>query len=220
VNQHLVQRLAAIQQALLAQHLGGVGMPNAVVGNERETFLREFLQKVFPSHLRFTSGAITDTAGRISGQIDIAVEYPLLPSFPMPASHERLILAESVLAVIEVKSNLVAQWNQVTDTVHVIKQLQREMAAFMAFGGPPPARIPCVAVGYRGHNTIQGLRERLATTPEERRPDAALVVESGCFEGFGFWATGPGGLYALCVALTRFATQLQAAAPDMMRYLQ
>ena len=191
----------------MAQHIGGVEMPNAVKGSERETFLREFLQKVFPSHYRFTGGAITDAAGRISGQIDIAIEYPFIPSFPMPASHERLLLAESVLAAIEVKSNLVDQWNQVTDTVHAIKQLQREMAALMAFGRPPSTRIPCVAVGYKGHNTIEGLRERLASTPEERQPDAALVIESGCFEGFGIWATGAAGLYALCVALIRLATR-------------
>ena len=220
MNQHLIQRLNAIQQALMAQHLGGVGMPNAVVGNERETFLREFLRKIFPSHFRFTGGAITDAEGRISGQIDIAVEYPFIPSFPMPATDDRLVLAESVLAAIEVKSNLIAQWDQVADTVHLIKQLQREMAPIMVFGHPPPKRIPCVAVGYCGYKTIEGLRERLATTPEERRPDAALVIESGCFEGLGLWATGPVGLYALCVALIRLATELQAAAPDMIRYVQ
>ena len=112
MNPHLVARLTGIQQALMAQHVGGTGLPNAVIGNERETLLREFLQKVFPSHFRFSSGAITDSEGRLTGQIDIAVEYPFIPSFPMPASNDRLILAESVLAAIEVKSNLVSQWNQ------------------------------------------------------------------------------------------------------------
>jgi hypothetical protein len=175
---------------------------------------------VFPSNYRFTGGAITDVAGRISGQIDIAVEYPFIPSFPMPASHDRLVLAESVLAAIEVKSDLVAQWNEVTDTVHKVKQLHREMSTLMFFDGPLPKQIPCVAIGYRGHKTIEGLRGRLATTPEDRRPDAALVIESGCFAGFGFSATGPAGLYALCVALIRFATHLHAAATDMIRYVQ
>ncbi len=220
MNQHLVNRLIAIQQALMAQHMGGAGLPNAVIGNERETFLREFLQKVFPSHYRFTGGAITDSSGRISGQVDIAVEYPFICSFPMPASHERLILAESVLAAIEVKSNLVSQWDQVMATVRAIKQLQRDVAPLMVFGQAPSDRVPCIAVGYRGHTTIEGLRERLATTPDECRPDAALVIESGCFEGLGCWATGAAGLYALCSVLIRSATQLQAAAPDMFRYLQ
>src|SRR6266853_1533627 len=104
-NPHLVQRLQAIQQALLAQRAAGVGLPAAVAGGERETFLGEFLQKVFPSHRRFATGAITDSSGRLSGQVDIAIEFGLVPSFPMPASEERLLLAESVAMVIEVKSN-------------------------------------------------------------------------------------------------------------------
>lgn len=219
MNQHLVNRLQGIQQALLAQHLGGRGLPNSVIGNERETFLREFLQKVFPSHFRFTGGVITDAQGRLSGQIDIAVEYPFIPSFPMPGSSERLILAESVLAAIEVKSNLIAQWEQMTATVHAVRQLERNMAPIMWTGEPPPARIPCIAVGYRGHATLESLRERISSTPEGHRPDAALVIESGCFEGLGGWATGAAGLYALCAFLIRLATQLHAAAPDMLAYL-
>lgn len=219
MNSHLVARLQGIQQALLAQHLGGLGLPNAVVGNERETLLREFLQKVFPSHFRFTSGAITDAEGRLSGQVDIAIEYPFIPSFPMPGSHDRLLLAESVLAAIEVKSNLTSQWDQVTETVLKVKQLTRRLNPLMQFGGPPPSLIPCIAIGYDGHSTNEGLRQRLTSTPPERRPDAALIIKSGCYEGFGLSANGAVGLYALCVALIQFATQLQAAAPDLLAYV-
>src|SRR2546423_1122598 len=112
-NTHLINRLQAIQQSLMAQHAGGHHLPNALIGSERETFLREFLQKVFPAHHRFATGAITDSDNRLSGQVDIAVEYPFLPSFPMPGpSHERLLLAESVAAVVEVKSDLSGQWDQ------------------------------------------------------------------------------------------------------------
>src|SRR5512147_3161769 len=95
-NPHIVQRLSAIQQSLLAQRLAGQGLPAAVAGNERETFLREFLQKLFPAHRRFATGAITDSEGRLSGQVDIAIEYGFVPSFPMPGTDERLLLAESV----------------------------------------------------------------------------------------------------------------------------
>jgi hypothetical protein len=54
-NPHLLQRLQGIQQSLLAQHLGGQGLPAAVAGSERETFLREFLQKVRCSLLTVVS---------------------------------------------------------------------------------------------------------------------------------------------------------------------
>jgi hypothetical protein len=62
MNDLLGERFAAIQKALMAHHDGGTPMPNPVKGTERETFLRLFLQRVFPSHYRFTSGAIITPA--------------------------------------------------------------------------------------------------------------------------------------------------------------
>jgi len=204
----------------MAQHSAGRGMPNATSGSERETFLREFLQQVFPAHRRFATGAITDSAGAISGQVDIAVEYGFVPSFPMPSTSERLLLAESVALTIEVKSDLSAQWGQVCETTARVKSLQRDLKPIMTLGGQLPASIPCIAVGYTGHSTVQGLTERLATTPDAQRPDGALVIQSGCFSGFGIDASGPLGLYALCHVVNRILTRLAYAAPNLMSYVR
>ena len=38
-------------------------MSSASKGSERELFIREFLAKVFPPHIRFGSGDITDAKG-------------------------------------------------------------------------------------------------------------------------------------------------------------
>lgn len=219
-NPYLVQRLTAIQQALMAQHAAGRGMPNATAGSERETFLREFLQQLFPAHRRFATGAITDSAGAITGQVDIAVEYGVVPSFPMPSTTERLLLAESVALVIEVKSDLSAQWGQVCETTGRVKTLQRHLNPIMTLGDGPQPLIPCIAVGYTGHSTIEGLSERLVTTPEAQRPDAALVIQSGCFSGFGLNASGALGLYALCLAINHMLTTIGFAAPNLMSYVQ
>lgn len=225
-NPHLLARLAGIQQALMAQHLGGRGMPNASIGSERETFLREFLGKVFPSHYRFTSGAITDSSGSISGQIDIAVEYPFLPSFPMPATGERLLLAESVAAVIEVKSDLSGQWGQVQSTMGALRPLRRKwkgtvglIGGGIRFEGDSETQVPVIAVGYTGHNTIDGLKRRLETTPEAERPDAAFVIQSGCFVGFGIEAYGPLGVYALCIAISQLTAAIAAAESNPLLYV-
>ncbi|MEY3480338.1 MAG: hypothetical protein RIQ71_1113 [Verrucomicrobiota bacterium] len=225
-NPHLIARLTGIQQALMAQHLGGRGMPNAAIGSERETFLREFLGKVFPSHYRFTSGAITDSTGSISGQIDIAVEYPFLPSFPMPASGERLLLAESVAAVIEVKSDLSGQWGQVQSTIRALRPLRRKwkgtvglIGGGIRFGSGSETPVPTIAVGYTGHTTIDGLKQRLDTTIEQERPDAAFVVQSGCFVGFGMKASGPLGIYALCIAVSQLTAAIAAAESDPLMYV-
>jgi hypothetical protein len=220
LNPHLATRLKAIQETLMAQHRGGRGLPNAVIGGERETFLREFLQKVFPAHRRFATGAITDSEHRISGQVDIAIEYGFIPSFPMPGSEERLLLAESVALVLEVKSDLSGQWGQVAETVRRIKPLRRSLNPIMTFGNLPPSSIPCVAIAYTGHTTLEGLKNRIATTPEAERPDAALVIESGCFVGFGIEASGPLGLYALCLAINDELSRLGFAAPNLASYGQ
>jgi hypothetical protein len=220
LNPYLATRLEAIRDTLMAQHRGGRGLPNAVIGSERETFLREFLQKVFPVHRRFSTGAITDAEHRISGQVDVAVEYGQIPSFPMPNSEERVLLAESVAIVIEVKSDLSSQWGQVRETVSKVRPIRRTLNPVMVMGPTPEPRIPCVAVGYTGHTTVEGLAERLATTDESERPDAALVIESGCFTGFGLTAQGPLGMYALCLVINRQLGSLAIANPNLLAYAQ
>ena len=119
-NPYLIERLAGIQQSLMAQFEGSKNLPSAMKGVERETLLREFFQQLFPAHRRFSNGVITDSVGNLSGQIDIAIEYGHLPSFPMPKSDERLILAESVAFVIEVKSDLSSQWGEVENTTRSV----------------------------------------------------------------------------------------------------
>ena len=124
-NSFLVERLQGIQLALIAHHAGGSAMPNVSKGSERETLLREFLRKVFPEGLRFGTGAVTDSSGLRSGQLDIVIEYPILPIFPLPAGDERLYLAESVAAVISVKSNLASQWGEVEAEADKLLPLRR-----------------------------------------------------------------------------------------------
>lgn len=218
-NPHLLQRLTAIQQSLMAQRAGAIGLPSAVAGNERETFLRDFLQKVFPAHRRFTSGVITDAEGNLSGQVDIAVEYGFSPSFPMPGTEDRLLLAESIALVIEVKSDLASQWSEVQKTTEKVKVLKRVLEGFTIVGGdPPPSSIPVIAVGYKGHSTIQGLSKRLESTPLECRPDGALVIDSGCFVGLEMTAIGPLGLYALALGIDVLLGQLITSRPNLARY--
>jgi hypothetical protein len=218
-NPHLIQRLTAIQQSLMAQRAGAIGLPSAVAGNERETFLRDFLQKVFPAHRRFTSGVITDAEGNLSGQVDIAVEYGFSPSFPMPGTEDRLLLAESIALVIEVKSDLVSQWSEVQKTTEKVKVLKRALEGVTIVGGdPPPSSIPVIAVGYKGYSTIEGLLKRLESTPLECRPDGALVIDSGCFVGLEMTAIGPLGLYALALGIDVLLGQLITSRPNLARY--
>lgn len=112
-NQHVLQRLAGIQQILMGVHQASSSMSSATSGQERAAFIDQFLSQAFPSPFRFGTGDATDTAGVRSGQLDVVVEFPFMPSLPLTGGgNSRLYLAESVAAVIEVKSNVAAQWNQ------------------------------------------------------------------------------------------------------------
>jgi len=219
-NKYLEQRLAGIQQALMAHHMGGLSMPSASKGNERETFVRDFLQALFPAHRRFGQGAITDSLGQISGQVDIVLEFGHAPSFPMPNGDERLFLADAVAMAIEVKSDLTSQWSQVRETTKKIKALQRNLGLIMSLGDDPPARIPCLAIGYKGRGTPEELTARLLATPEDQRPDAVLIIESGAaatFDGAG--GQGPWGLYLICTLINACLSQVAYAAPNLLSYV-
>lgn len=221
-NEHLLARLGGIQAALMAHHQGGAGLPNAMIGNEREVFISEFLQKVFPPHHRFSTGAVTDARGRISGQTDIAVEYGFLPSFPMPGGgQQRLLLAESIAVTIEVKSNLSVQWNEVKNTVRQLRAIERNFGSSVGFNvsAMPTPRIPCIAVGYTGYATLDGITERLSTTPEDERPDGVLCIESGMYRSANSYGVGLAGLYVLIIEINQYVRGISHIQPDLGSYL-
>jgi len=187
----LCTRLEGIRRILLAHYEAGANFPSASKGNEREVLVREFLSQVFPSPYRFGSGAVIDAHGAQSGQLDIVVEFPFLPSFPTPGVRERLYLVESVGAVIEVKSNLQTQWRQVRKSTAKVRPLHRDWrapASFTSQGGHSAvgqsmSRVPFLAVGFRGPSTPARLQKLLNECDEHERPDGLLVLDSGAYSG-------------------------------------
>jgi hypothetical protein len=225
----LSQRLEGIQQILMAHHAAGKRLPNAAKGTERETLLREFLGRVFPSPFRFGSGAITDSDGQTTGQIDVVAEFPFFPSFPTPGASERLYLAESVAFAVEVKSDLTAQWSQLETTAEAVLPLRRRWRGHLVFESGDfeiaPAsvsRIPFMVVGFTGPSNVETLERRLSDTTEVKRPDGALVLQSGVYvcSLTGNRATGASGLFAFCVDAARFATNVLTAHPDFSNYFR
>jgi hypothetical protein len=183
-NRYVEARLHAVREHLRVNHEAGVEMSSASRGREREAFIDFFLSQMLPSVPRFGSGDITDSSGGTtqeedstgrSGQLDIVIEYPFLPSLPS-LGMVRLYLAESVAAVIEVKSNVIRQWDEVERTAAKVKNLQRAAAVLPV--GIPPRKIPLFVVGYTGWKTREPLEERVGM---EKGVDGILVVESGLF---------------------------------------
>jgi hypothetical protein len=226
-SNELKQRLDGIRYILMAHHAAGKRLPNAAKGSERETLVREFLARVFPSPFRFGTGAIIDSDGRKSGQIDVVAEFPFFPSFPTPGAQERLYLAESVSFALEVKSDLTAQWDEVEKTAEAILPLRRKWNGHVGFeqgrlqlANASTSRIPFVAIGFIGSKKVETLEKRLRDTPECLRPDGALVLESGTYVCFlqGSRGTDTAGLFAFCVDAARFATNVLTAHPNFDDY--
>jgi hypothetical protein len=230
MNEQLKARLRGIQDVLMAHQRATALLPGAAKGDEREVLVREFLEKVFPAPYRFGSGAVTDSSGLISGQLDVIVEWPFFASFPAPLGTHRLYLADSVAFAMEVKSDLSSQWGQLERTVQQIAPLRRHWRTHLALNlagtdlehvGATSSRIPFIAVGFTGFKTVDMLRERIANTPMEQRPVAALVIESGAY--VRTWeapsATAEEGLFAFCVDCSLFARNVLFAEPDLERYV-
>lgn len=177
-NEYVQARLAGIMTVLKGIHQSGVGMSSATKGQEREAFTRDFLSEVLPPPFRFGTGEITDQSGALSGQVDVVVEYPALPSLP-PSSAQgpRLYLAEGVAAVIEVKSDIAAQWDQVLAKADKVAALNRKIKTALRVGGNPGPKIPFFAVGYVGWKTSRVLKKHLA----EGLVDGLLVLDPGLF---------------------------------------
>lgn len=219
-NQHVVERLAGIQSLLLSVHKAGAAMSASSKGTEREHFVKVFLAEVLPPPFRFGMGEITDTAGRESGQIDVVVEYPFLPSLPTTAGSPRLYLAEGVAAAIEVKSDVAAQWREVEATANALRALERRFGNTSSMGEPPGVKVPLFAVGYRGWSEAETLKKHV----EGGMVDGILVIETGLFvstpEFMGIRATGPWSLWGLITCLHQATSTLKSTSATPVEYAQ
>jgi hypothetical protein len=218
-NNHVYRRLEGIQTMLRGVHQSGGSMSSASKGTERAAFVDDFLAGVLPPVYRFGTGDAIDSTGRRSGQLDVVVENPFMPSLPLLSGSTRLYLAEGVAAVVEVKSDVASQWDSVLATRQQLEPLRRTFGRGLMMGqGPLPPAIPLFAVGYVGWKTPETVAERL----KDGQIAGVLVIDPGVFVSGahfgGITATGPWALWGLITCLHRVATTLQAAVLDPFVY--
>jgi hypothetical protein len=185
-------RVCGIRDSLVAAYKAGQGSPNEVIGNERELFLRKYLEAAYPKPFRFASGFVMDKHGNMSGQLDIIAEKLHSISFPATAaSDERLYLAEMVSAVISVKSNLFAQWNQIGSEIDQLTPVQSQPSGTFQVN-VRKGNIPFFVVAYSGGKDLKTLNEKLKALPVDNCFQALLVLDSNLFAvqtAPGEWAT-------------------------------
>lgn len=219
----LDRRLKGIQKSLLGLYESGGGMSSASSGREREQFIELFLKRVLPPGYRFGSGDAIDTQGNQSGQLDVVVEFTFLPSIPALGSEPRIYLAEGIAAVIEVKSNLSSQWNEVINTSAKLRKLKRvfQVPGFTPYG-PPMANIPIFAVGYTGWKKLETIIEKANSGVV----DGVLVIDEGLFstrKDFpnGLWVNdGPRSLWALISCLHMVTNSIVVNSFSPINYIQ
>lgn len=170
-----------MQRMLMGAHHAGSSLANASKGNEREAFVNAFLSDILPPQFRFGAGDATDQEGNKSGQLDVVIEFPLVPSLPIVAGRSpRLYLAEGIVAVIEVKSDLAKQWDEVLATAKQLRLLNRNYGSGISFGPRAGPKVPLYAVGYTGWKKFSTLEQRVKNCPDV---NGALVIEQGHFVG-------------------------------------
>lgn len=177
----IFSRILGVRDGILASYRAGRGSPNEVIGNEREIFIRNYLESAYPKPFRFSSGFITDKSGNISGQLDIIIEKLLSTSFPaQPGSSERLFLAEMVSAVISVKSNLFAQWTQIERELEKLTPVNSEPSGFFQVNSRSGS-LPFFIVSYSGAKSMDSLAQKLSALPTDSCLQAVVVLDADIF---------------------------------------
>lgn len=99
-SRHIVEALAA--ESRLA---GSIINHMSERGGAREALIRDVLARIIPGAYEIGQGQVTDSDGRTSKQIDVVIARKDSPCLRFSSGHS-VYLVESVLATIEVKSEL------------------------------------------------------------------------------------------------------------------
>jgi hypothetical protein len=88
----------------------------------------------------------------------------------------RLYLAEGVAAVLEIKSDLLGEWDAMKSTVKRLSELKRDLEGGF-FDHEKPTRIPFLPVGFEGWRDLSTLQQKAL----EPGIDGILVINNGPF---------------------------------------
>lgn len=225
-NPYVIHRLDAILMGLRAGAHGGAAMSGASKGTERELFIELALRNVIAPPFRIGTGDITDVDGARSGQVDTVIEYASSVSLPLVMGMSpRLYLSPGVCAVVEVKSDLKRQWNQVLEKARSVACLRTDTGV-TASVGKIPNQVPFFAVGYTGWQTKEKVQERIAETGDNgARIDGILAInrEHAIYCGrdpdySAHTAEGAGALWGFFLSIEQLTSSMMHAKPPYKEF--
>lgn len=219
MHKTLYSRLGAIRHALLAAYQDGGSC--SVSGHVREQTVRQLILPSLPIKYRNTAGQIIDQYGGVTGQLDTIIDNSLFPSIAAPSIADvRIVLAEGASSIIEVKSGLPSQWDQVLATRNKVYPIRRRFRKGSITRGEVPERIPLFVIAYEGWSQLDTVRSKI----DEIGIDGILVLQpKALFAGRIYdhevtTATDENALWAFICALSFRATQILDATCDLFAY--
>lgn len=136
-------------------------------GYAREIFIKDFLQKILPDNIGISSGEIINQASQVDDvenrpQNDLILYKTNFPKFHL-AGDKNFFLAESVLAVIEVKSYV--NIDAVKQAIGHALKLKTKKQMFNLDEIPTseryyPKKFPYFIIGFEG-DSLQSIKENL-----------------------------------------------------------
>lgn len=163
-NQRILEHFRSERQKLLEEaHSSDVFSSSSNIGTSRETFISKFLDRHLPRRFHTCKGEITDSQNHYSGEIDVIVYRDDFPAIEIsPGS--MIVLAETVAAAIEVKSNLTnEEFDKAIKTGRRVQSLQRNFGDAI-LSADLFSSIPYFIIGFEGM-TSDTLRQRCESLP-------------------------------------------------------
>lgn len=174
--------------AAAAEVAAGTGHAGTT-GRLREMLVQQFLRPHLPRNIEVRSGVIVDSTGAKSKQQDCVLVDTRLPLIDVGSSTDALLIAESVVATIEVKSFL--STDELKTTIESISQTVRLTRNGMQVyrKGPAEIRLPkpnpilTYIFAYDGAS-LETLSQTIAQAAHEKKdggiaPDAVCLLNKG-----------------------------------------
>jgi hypothetical protein len=200
-------------------------------GQDREQFIKDFLEKCFPKKFVIGSGEVIDFTDAKSRQADIIIYDEFMPILDYGSTKH--FLSEGVLAHIEVKSNLTPeQLLKALEITKSMKNLKRDIETAAHIGEMRKSIFSC-SFAYDGISK-EKFKETIVEyykngEPIENRIDAVCVLNKyvmmNAFDlsdnklKVGFFETKEDSLLYFFIILCEGIKKNWISVPSIMKYL-
>jgi hypothetical protein len=177
--------LGAVDE-LVAAYTKSEGAPSACKGSLRESGIRRAIEHSLPAIVRLVEGEIIDPFGRQTGQLDGIVVHATGPALATSVADSRVVLADGAVAVIESKSSLKNQWDEVLGMWGGLRKIRKSDQKAVRGMGPKPMvlsgadAVPLLAIGRQGWQKPETLCDKASELFDafgDRSPPQVCVMQ-------------------------------------------